>query len=441
MASPLIGDDIQENICVLLEDYPFFKVFSQPTDFNIFSDDNFDIICKFSGMMFKINIADGRTVSASPYLIFDNKQRPPTEDTRQKANAIKILYVAHKPIIEGYIKTQLINSGILGVLPNIPITGGHKNVDYELYDPVTNAFMGRVDSPEFETTIFVRLNPRRTPIGNTEYHNDSNLFQILQYYNQKLPYVLGSELLFYHENDTNIHRHLKTIDSDTGESFFPRDIMGDLVFEKHNLVKKIYQNIKAAGLSPPLLRNKLHNGDTVVFPDTLWKHAVIDPNENREDNIMHIRVADTGQSSKAVDVTVCAERIHTGINDYENRRIVGLFCGLTNTNYLNPEYFLDPFSLIDEGVKSNITTVNFNEEQCSDFLTQLSRGDGCITIPINGTTPNINIKHRGGLNIKPRNKKNSKKTLKRAKKSKKEQKRHSKRVKTYKTYKTYKIPV
>jgi hypothetical protein len=404
------GSDIQENINILLDGYPFLKVFSRPRDLDIFSKANFDIINQFDGMYFKINIVDGRAVSASPYLITNNhvigNEVDETQD--QIAMGMKTDYLTNKPLIENYVRYQLINSGVLDFLPNVPITRGHTNKRFKrIYDPITKQFVRWEPSPEFESIVFVRLQISITSILSTRYHNDSNLFQILQYdqtdskkrriLGSANAYVLGSELLFYHENDyTTIHRRLKK--DSTGESVFSTEIMGDLVVEKHNLVKKIYNTIKAEGLSPPLLRHKLHNGDTMVFPDTLWKHAVIDAKENRDANIIHIDVANTYRETNIIDVNVCAERIPTNSSEYDGRRLIGLFCGILEV-YLEPQYLLEPFSLLDDGptkIEEHIPTINFDEGECTEFLSQLSRGDGCITITDVATETSAVILNRGG---------------------------------------------
>jgi len=403
--------DIQENINILLDGYPFLKVFSRPRDFDIFSKANFDIINQFDGMYFKINFAGGRAVSASPYLITNNHViGNEVDETQHKiAMGIKTDYYAHFPLIESYIRYQLINSGVLDFLPNVPITRGHTTKLFKrIYDPITKRFVRWEPSPEFESIVFVRLQISIKSILSTNFHNDNNLFQILQYdqtdsekrriLGSANAYVLGSELLFYHENDnTTIHRRLKK--DSTGESVFPAEIMGDLISEKHQLAKKIYQTIKSEGLSPPLLRHKLHNGDTMVFPDTLWKHAVIDAKENRDANIIHIDVANTSRVANIIDVNVCAERIPTNSSEYEGRRLIGLFCGLMEY-YLEPQYLLEPFSLLDDGpteIEEHIPTINFDEGECTDFLSQLSRGDGCIAITDVATETSAVILNRGGL--------------------------------------------
>jgi len=408
------SSDIQENINILLEGYPLLKVFSQPIGFDIFSEANFDIINLFADMYFKINFAGGKAVSVSPYImhLYSYNGNAPTPEQEQEARQLLPLYLKHKALIESYIRYQLINSGVLDFLPNVPIRQHRSKFYKRIKDPTAKYDFRWEPSPEFETSIVIKLNPGKTSITSTNYHNDSTLFQILQYdQSDRLykPYVLGSELLFYHEEDDNIRDntniHGKLAKDASSKYVFPTEIMGELISEKHNLAKKIYETIKAEGLSPPLLRNKLHHGDTAVFPDTLWKHAVIDPKEKREPNIIHIELATTS-GNMSLDVNVCADRIPTNNREYEGRKIIGLSCTLFE-NYLEPQFLLEPFSLLDDGptkIELPIPAINFNEAECIVFLSQLSRGNGCITITDIATETSAVILNRGGTKHRKTNK-------------------------------------
>jgi len=405
--------NIQENVSILLEDYPFLKVFSKPEGFDIFSPANFTILEGLRGMLFVINFEGEpkKAVSLTPYL----------DEGYGNLDSNKTIYNTNKSMIETYVKYQLVNSGILEALSDIPIISGIREKNYERVEE-NGKFVKWGDSPEFNSCICVRLNPGKKSITLTNYHNDSTLFQILQY--NRSTYVLGSELLFYHENDlTVIHRGIEN-------SEFPEATFGKLIHDKYELSKTIYDEIKSKNppetLPPPPptgakegtaavapiahLRFKLKNGDTMVFPDTLWKHAVINPREKREGNILHIDIANINRDDEPKKITVCSERITTDQSQYDGRSIIGMFCFINNNRYMKPDNFLTPFSLTDPILLPNsVPIINLTKKGCVDFLTPFSDGTGCITI--NG----INIKSRGG--------KNRKKRVKRTKKTRKSRRR------------------
>jgi len=392
MAASAGDPDIQANVSVLLDGYPFLKVFSRPPEVDIFSEPIFTILEYIRGLLFRINFEGSKAVSVSPYFM-DNHNKPLQRDI-DNADEKKRFYTKHKSLIEGYISYQLINSGILDVLanvPNVPCTN-------DMYDRTEPDATGRrmwIPAPPFQSSICIRLNPRKKSIDSIYYHNDSTLFQILQYSQSRKPYVLGSELLFYHENDDTIV-HQGIVRTKENIPFFPEETYGSLVHDKYELVKNIYKNIRTSGLTPPLFRHKLNNGDTVVFPDTLIKHAVINPKEHREGTTIHIDIANKINRDNKLGVTVCSERVITDQSEYDGRSIVGLFCFI-NKSYMDPVYFLEPF-LLNTIVPIPIPQINLNEEHCTAFLSQLSKGDGCINIG------GVEIKHRGGKMLRLRNK-------------------------------------
>jgi len=364
--------NIRENVSILLENYPFLKVFSKPADFDSFIETNFAVLKKLRGMLFRINFDETtkKTISVTPYI---------DEGYRDVAES-KTIYYANKTMIEKYIKYQLVNSGILDSLSDIPII---KRVED--------------DSPEFNSCICVRLNPRKKSNTFVNYHNDGTLFQILQYCRPQESNVLGSELLFYHENDlTVIHRGI--VVSTEGTPEFPIATHGNIIHDRYNLAKKIYNKIKSKKppplppqeLAPPLtpqepaplahIRFILKNGDTMVFPDTLWKHAVINPNEKKDGNILHIKIANKQREDEDKQVKVCSKRIRTEQTQYDGRRIIGLFCFIYD-KYMKPENLLDAETFVlTVGRPIPVPIINLTEDDCERFLTPFSDGTGCITI-------------------------------------------------------------
>jgi hypothetical protein len=369
---------IQSNVNILLEDYPFLKVFSRNSEYDVFDETYFDILQKIGDMYFRINFQDGIAVSITPY-----------------SNTPEI-YIRHMIFINRYINYQLVNSGILGVLTDIPIRKLTERFYKRIMDE-DGKFVKWEASPHYDTCICIRINARNLSNTITNYHTDSNLFQIIHYNHKEQPYVLGSELLFYYNNDrTNIHR--RSVQEKGQPPEFPKGIMGKLIHDGFKLGQKIYKGISSLTSfiqTPPHLRFKLNNGDTVVIADTLWKHAAINPSEQRVDNIVDITIA--GHSGDISEkITVCSERIRTTPDEYKGRQIITMPCFLMD-KYLEPSGWLEPF-MIDSPLL-DIPTFNLGQEDCQTFLTQLIIGNSCIDIG-----KGVKIKSRGGVNKKKKRK-------------------------------------
>jgi hypothetical protein len=402
-----MDSDIQSNYSLQLEDYPFLKVFSRDPELDIFSDvsGRFTELSRLAGLLFRINFEGTKAVSVSPYmLITPFPQYKPNDTDEGRIVKTRELYTKHKAIIEKYIRYQLINSGILDVLSDVPTTEG---ITLPHYDRTPDYKW--IASKPFNSCICVTFNISKKSLLVTNFHNDSTLFQILQYSRPTKPYVMGSELLFYHENnDSIIHRSLNK----TGDTpVFPVATMGPLIHDSYEKVKEIYTVLKGEARIP-LFRHKLKNGDTMVFPDTLWKHAVINPKEEKEDNILKIKVATTNRSrNNDVSVQVCSKRINTEQTEYEGRSIIGLFCFRNMHIYMNPDYFGEPFLLSEAPVA--VPVINLDKGACISFLTNIAEGNGCINIG------GVNIKHRGGArrNTKTKKKKSGPRKLRKKRKT------------------------
>ena len=409
MSKPGDESDVQEDFCFLLDEYPFLKKFGKQDANDVFTEEKFRIFEQLRGMCFRINFEDKKAVSATPCFLTEFTGKPSKREVENQTEK-RTTYSSNDALINSYIKCQLINSGILDVLSDVPnrkmITQQYEKNETQPIPPYWK------DSPEFETSIMIRLNPNKKSITSTNFHNDSTLFQILQYSRPPKPYVLGSELMFYHENnDTIIHRGIEK--KETGEPFFPIEKMGNLIHEKYELSKSIYNGLKTdANYKQSIIRSKLNNGDTVVFPDTLWKHAVINPKEKREGDLIHIEIANTNRADNDLTVSICPQRILTDQSQYEGRQIIGIFCFIC-MNYIDPQYFGSPISLLEnEEMKISVKTVNLDAEQCSIFLNSINDPTGCVRIT--GTGEIVNVKSRGGKKIKSRKsrkprKKNNKK--------------------------------
>lgn len=371
--------DIQEDYCILFYGYPLIKKFKPEID--MFEPTIFSILEQFSGMLFRINIEGGVAISVTPYLkevdILLDMYFPPTEAEIVEFERQKIEYVKHKSLIENYIKYQLINSDFLPILPSIPLPPA-----------------GNIGEHAFNCCITISFVPRIASVIQTYFHQDNNIFQLLQYNKPRSDYVLGSELLFSN-HDIITHDNLRN----------PRVILGDLtadIYEKTTAISTQLFSIEK--LKPGLLRHKLNNGDTIVFADTMWKHAVINPNERRIRNDIVIDIDTSfGRMTQKI-VSVCTERQITTGEDYVGRAVIGLFCHITD-KYLEPIFCLEDFSLQDAAVKIPVKTVNFDDSGLIDFIRQIGNSEeSCIRIQTSDEDI-LTILPRGGKTKKRKTKK------------------------------------
>ena len=317
---------------------------------------------------------------------------PCFESTSEKSLNIKHIYTANKLTIERYIRHQLVQSGILTALADIP-----------------------------QRNVCIRLIPQGFTNPTPAYHNDSTLFQILQYNNYVAnynpastvsititpsPYVLSSELLMYHNMEDNsiIHTLLVKERNDTGaleRVYFNPEVTGQVLHDRYETIKRIYSQIKD---EVTILRFKVKPCDTVVFPDTLWKHAAINKRERKgvTTNQLVIAMA-TGEGQErgeyVKNMSICNKRVQITPADTEHRQLILLSCFLNNRD-MDPEGFSPEleFKIQDlPGVSPEampVPEIDFTEEQCVNFfkgLHQVSHAeDVCMLLG------EVNIFNRGG---------------------------------------------
>ena len=423
---------IQPNYQLLLEDYPFIKVFSEKQPRIIENIEEYSK--KISNrIIFKITFNDDNTISLTPY-INDYKGDIECKTYNSGDTLVFNYYTSNKYNIHRYVNYQLVNSGILDSLRDIPVRQITKNT-----------IRGNIT---FNSSICVRLNISRTSIKATDFHQDSNLYQILNYYKKDNKPVLSSELLLYNETTNNTHIHmLLSLNNE-----FPQDIVGDMISKRYEMIKEIYNEIKKEVNSeseikpsptgeintdvdtgtvvvpgtdvdtgtdvvpqkstPVLFRHKLKSGDTMVFADTLLKHAVINAKENINEGVITIDIATTDPDSRAdvkETVQICNERILTSVDDYDGRQLIGLsvfineYWDLSDTTTHKK---LDTFNIDDSVLKRYIPSVNLTKEQCKEMFKSLYKGENCVKLQTFSLIP------RGGRNYRVKNKNPKTKTKK-----------------------------
>lgn len=304
--------DIQPDYSIKLNNFQLLKKFSGIRFFNtpVF----YEYMADFHGTRFVITF-EGSEVKLTPYF------KSLTSKTRYDT--------ADRDILHRFVSYQLLNSGILEQL-----------------------------SRDDKVDKIVVLKCSKQSLTSTDFHNDSNLFQILKYYKDSS--VLGSEILFEDQRKHIIHRSM----NHKGEYELE-------IADTQRQINAMYDS----GLVPEnvLLRGLYNSGDTLVINDMLVKHAVINPNENRVDDMLEIDIQDK------VKVQVCKLRIKTTPSHHLDRGIVSLFVYRNDStegiNYIDPETLSHDLSFFIDSVMIDVPEVNFNIEEYATFLNTMASAE------------------------------------------------------------------
>ena len=349
--------DIQPDYSIKLNNFQLIKKFRGIRFFN--TPDFYDYMLQFDGIRFVVTF-EGSEIKLTPY--FKSLRRA-------------LYSTADRDILHRFVSYQLLNSGILEQL-----------------------------SRDVVTKIVV-LKCSKQSLTSTDFHNDSNLFQILKYYKDSS--VLGSEILFEDQRKHIIHKDM----NHRGEYNLQE------IADTQRQINAMYDS----GLVPEnvLLRGLYNSGDTLVINDMLVKHAVINPNENRVDDILEIDIQDR------VKVQVCKLRIKTTAEHHLDRGIVSLFVyrndATEGVNYIDPATLSHDLSFIIDSVTIDVPEVNFNIEEYATFLNTMASAENMESGQC-AISRDITILSRG----KRKNKRKSKR------KHKLKNKRKTKRILFYK---------
>jgi len=302
--------DIQPDYSIKLNNFQLLKKFSGIRFFN--TPDFYEYMADFHGTRFVLTFK-GSEVKLTPYFkSLTSKARYDTTD---------------RDILHRFVSYQLLNSGILEQLRD-------------------------------DKTKIVVLKCSKQSLTSTDFHNDSNLFQILKYYKDSS--VLGSEILFEDQRKHIIHRSM----NHKGEYELE-------IADTQRQINAMYDS----GLVPEnvLLRGLYNSGDTLVINDMLVKHAVINPNEKRVDDMLEIDIQDK------VKVQVCKLRIKTTPSHHLDRGIVSLFVynndATEGVNYIDPSTLSPDLSFFIDSVMIDVPEVNFNIEEYATFLNTMASAE------------------------------------------------------------------
>jgi len=386
--------DIQQDFSIKLNGIPLLKKFSSSKNFK-------NLVPKleiFDGTKFYLTIDGG--IKVIPYC--SQEQRHIFRDRMYE-------------LLKQFITYQLINSGIIPFLREIPLEVPHSNED----QPSQKKRKTNECSKMLSFLLFV--SPQVTPEGPL-FHNDSMLFNILRYETDNDRAVLGSNILFADQRLFPFHRYmgsgfyrLKCEDDEDGgfitensDGNYDEEYAGKKLSETQTEILNMYND---TGLNSVLMRGLYNSGDTLVLNDMLVKHSSIGETPRVEGNTTitvlttksdaEIREEhDTGEDD-AEDpynrpdnrvehlVSICDKQIDPGPEHLAGRGIVGLFFQKTTYDPSNSNFKLfREYGFDITGEANSISDLEFNINDYYTFLTTLSQAQSentCGKFSNNGT--------------------------------------------------------
>jgi hypothetical protein len=357
---------VQPDFSLSINGYPFIKKFS-PKNTKYTKPDFFDSLMKhFKGMReyyFKITFISNDEIGIRPV-------KPSLEMTED---------------VKDYIKDQLINSGILAALRNVPV----------------------LEPGSTKDLMFAFRCVRYSDPGKS-YHQDHCLFIMLNYYHKTNNFVFGSELLLG-DNTPSACEH-QLMREDVGNS-----------------LKTAYATVKKMDHKPIVFRGIYENGSTLVWADPLLKHAVPNQRENIGEDASgkkYMQVTVFGEKRQEIPaiVNICSERLITTDSDIAgNRRLFGIFVYLNTMRPYTEAQLEEQFTLdISTEVPLPLASLDLTEKGLSEFIGKLHTNPGECT-----TMGGVNFFNRGG----------KKRRLMRSKTNKNKNKKVSKRKSKHNIYK------
>lgn len=336
-------DDIQEDFCLQLDDYPLLTKFSTTEEYKqkTFVEKFAQLIPSGMYFNFRIQLDESRNIKITPLL-------------DSVPSHVKENYIQDPKFFSSYMSLQLKNSNILPSLIDLLDLGKQVSIALRVIAKPTR---------DFTYSFF-------------SFHKDQSIFTMLQYYHFTQPFVLGTEILLGYEEDESLLPHEL--------SPFSPEKTGKLS-KMHTTISEINADLKKERTDAVILRGKYNNGDTMVFSDPLLRHATITPKEIKEGNSMKITIPKKGDISstntKKTSVLICSERETTTTEMVTGRQAVAMFIFLDTQDYslYESDKYGTPF-VIDLAGTPPIKTINFDKRGFKGFIKSMSSGQGCFTV-------------------------------------------------------------
>jgi len=320
------GEPMQPDFSIKLNDIPLLKKFSSPAIFS-------NLAKQLIPGIFILTINENY-VEICPRCTIDKKHLFDGDE-----------YI----LLKMFITYQLVNSGILPFLREIPLTPE--------------------SAIELDFSIFPGYNPTAL-----EFHNDSNFFNILRYETSDNRPVLSSEILFIDQRFALSHANMGTRMSDTENVVLESDgkydmtYAGELLSITQNQILEMYDTTR---LKPVTMRGLYNSGDTLVMNDMLVKHAAFTTKNNSTIRLQHLELEYDETTTKEIQVTLCKKKINPTVRDLINREVLHIAIHKIKLSSTSPYKCLEShaFRVPIELQPSN--DLNFDINDYSNFLKTL----------------------------------------------------------------------
>lgn len=298
--SKRIKQDIQPNFSIELEGIPLLKKFSSASN----HENMVEQLEEFHGAAFVLKFEEG-VAKVIPYI---------SSGERTRFTSPKFT------LLQEFLKYQLINSGVLPFLSQVPLNG---------------------------EIILINTQVLKTNNEDAEnFHNDGLLFNIIRYEKPNEDTVLGTTILFVDQRKALAHRYmgtenfkkqreLETNDEDMDEETedenykvfmsnndgrFHEEYAGPaLTLVQDNILKMYTENPE---LKETVLRGLYNSGDSLVINDMLVKHSSLKIEPRDETNKITIHM-EAGRDVILETVSICDRQIEPTPEDLQNRQIIG----------------------------------------------------------------------------------------------------------------------
>ena len=403
-----MAEHIQKDFGITIDGYPFIKKFTAKLEYSTST-----FIQKFltntqrcgGSFRFKFDIITGQIT-----LISTSFQRSAMSVIHER------LEVDPKQYLFDYLSYQLINSGVLPSLTDIPLGGAPS-------PPRKKSSKSKSPSKSNapKKVIIITLSGASSSRTDATFHYDRDaLFTMFQYFKGDKSQIFGTELLLGYENAEE--KPNTYMDKDT-RSYNPENV-GQRISDLHNKMTAIHSKIN----KPVVLRGIYNQGDTLVFANTLLKHAVITPSEivNLGEKTMSIDIEAPEEMVKGMpvrkkfktEVKICQHRQETGKNHLLNRQLIGVGVSIANEESIPKDGVDDieyiPIGVLVAGEPIPVNIVDFDEAKYAEFIEILNEEkDSCFKIKGVDALSEIDLSNRGGKSVRNRRRRKNKRTRKR----------------------------
>jgi hypothetical protein len=284
--------EVQEDFSIKIEGYPLLKKFTNPERFG--SNEFFETIQRIGvnddGFLLEIKVSlCDQGIKFQP--IFENIQDQNKYETASEEDI---------SILHDYINNQLSTSGVLPEVNSllmmetscILITVATREIDIDEYQIMSEKVIE--DGEQIHTVTF---------------HQDSDMFVMINYIGRGDIPVLGTEILFTNmvgDHSARIRGEVPRYNINQGRVASIQESINELYARDGDIINTT-------------LRGLYNSGSTLLWSDMLVRHSQPNPGEKIDEKLLTIHIS---QNEYITDKVICVNRIPTLYKHLGDRRII-----------------------------------------------------------------------------------------------------------------------